>query len=281
LSTFTLGYVVANQVAIVVVQTLAHPGSGQLDAYAKAYIFFVLPHGLLAMSIATTFTPEMASAVARHDRAAFIDRTSNGIRLIALLTFPAAVGMFVLRRPLIGLGLQHGNFDAADALVTSRALAGFALGLVGFSIYLFVLRAFYAHGDARTPFVINLFENIINIALAVALVGRFGVLGLGAAFAIAYVVSAVWSLQVLSFKVPGFSIGPIAATCWRLALAALAAAEVMWLVAHVVGGNEGIGALVRVIAAGGLGVFVYIALLSALQVDELAQLRTRVMARFA
>ena len=281
LSSFTLGYVVANQVAIVAVQTLAQPGSGQLDAYAKAYIFFVLPHGLLAMSIATTFTPEMASAVARHDRVAFVDRASNGVRLIALLTFPAAVGMFVLRRPLIGLGLQHGNFDASDALVTSRALAGFALGLVGFSVYLFVLRAFYAHGDARTPFVINLFENVINIVLAVVLVDRYGVLGLGAAFAIAYVLSAVWSLQVLSFKVPGFSTRAIAATCWRLALAALAAAEVMWLVAHVVGGNEGVGALIRVASAGGLGVLVYLALLSVLEVDELTQLRARVMARFA
>ncbi|MCU1359473.1 MAG: hypothetical protein JWN99_762, partial [Ilumatobacteraceae bacterium] len=200
LSTWTLGYVVANQVAIVVVQNLAHPGSGNVNAYSLAYIFFVLPHGLLAMSIATTFTPEMALAVARRDRTQFIDRTSLGIRMIALLTFPAAAGMFVLRRPLIGLGLQHGNFDAGDALVTSRALAGFALGLVGFSLYLFVLRAFYAHGDARTPFIINIFENLINIVLAIVLVGRFGVLGLGAAFAVAYVLSSIWAMFVLANK---------------------------------------------------------------------------------
>jgi putative peptidoglycan lipid II flippase len=45
LSAWTLGYVVANQVAVVVVQNLAQPGSGGLDAYAKAYIFFVLPTG--------------------------------------------------------------------------------------------------------------------------------------------------------------------------------------------------------------------------------------------
>jgi hypothetical protein len=54
--------------------------------------------------------------------------------------------------------LQHGKFDEIDTIVTSRALAGFSVGLVGFSVYLFVLRGFYAHGDAKTPFVINLFE---------------------------------------------------------------------------------------------------------------------------
>ena len=40
------------------------------DAYTKAYTCFVLPHGLLAMSIATTFLPEMASAIRRRDREA-------------------------------------------------------------------------------------------------------------------------------------------------------------------------------------------------------------------
>ena len=215
------------------------------------------------MSIATTFTPEMARAVAQHDRTAFIDRSSMGIRLIALLTFPAAAAMFVLRRPLIGLGLQHGNFDAGDALVTSRALAGFALGLVGFSLYLFVLRGFYAHGDARTPFLINLVENILNIVLAIVLVQRFDVLGLGAAFAVAYLVSAAWALQVLSYKVPGFAVRPIVDTCARMALATLVAAEAMWVVAHVVGGNEGLAALARVVAAGIAGLAVYVGLLAA------------------
>ena len=60
LSGWTLGYVVANQVVIVVVRNLADPGSGDASAYFDAYTFFVLPHGLLAMSIATTFVPEMA-----------------------------------------------------------------------------------------------------------------------------------------------------------------------------------------------------------------------------
>jgi putative peptidoglycan lipid II flippase len=281
LSTWTLGYVVANQVAIVVVQNLAEPGSGNVNAYSLAYIFFVLPHGLLAMSIATTFTPEMARAVARRDRSAFVDRASSGIRLIALLTFPAAAAMFVLRRPLIGLAMQHGNFDASDALVTSRALAGFALGLVGFSVYLFVLRAFYAHGDGRTPFVINLFENLINIALAVVLVSRFGVLGLGAAFAIAYVLSSLWSLQVLADKVPGFEVRPIIESLARMGLAAVVAAEVTWSVANLVGGNEGMSAVARVGVGGITGLAAYVFIVWALGVDELTQLRDRITARFA
>ena len=47
---------------------------------------------------------------------------------------------------------------------------------------------------------------MINIVLAIVLVDRYGVLGLGLAFGLAYLVSAVWALQVLALqgaRVPG------------------------------------------------------------------------------
>jgi putative peptidoglycan lipid II flippase len=281
MSIWTFGYVVANKLAINVLQNLAEPGSGGPDAYSKAYIFFVLPHGLLAMSIVTTFTPELASSVKARDRAAFTDRMSLGLRLIALLTIPAAAAMFVLRRPLIGVALQHGNFTAAAALNTSRALGGFAVGLVGFSLYLFALRGFYAHEDTRSPFVINLFENLINIVLAWVLYDRFGVLGLGLAFAIAYLVTAVWSLQVLSYKMRGFQVGGTLRRIAPMLLAGVVMAEVMWVVARLVGSNVGIGAVLRVVFAGAIGLVAYVGLLAALGVSEVHQVRARLIGRFS
>ena len=125
MSLWTFGYVLCNQAVIIVVRNLSSPGSGGSAAYFQAFTFFVLPHGLLAMSIATTFVPEMARAVGRRDRNAFCSTSSFGIRIIAMLTVPAAIVLFVLRRPLIGLLLQHGEYTSIDALVTSRALAGF------------------------------------------------------------------------------------------------------------------------------------------------------------
>ena len=279
LSTWTLGYVIANQIAIIVVQNLAEPGSTIPDAYSKAYIFFVLPHGLLAMSIVTTFTPEMARAVKQGNRTAFLDRSALGVRLVAVLTVPAAAAMFVLRRPLIALALQHGNFDELATLNTSRALAGFSVGLVGFSVYLFVLRGFYAHGDARTPFIINLVQNAINIALAVLLFHRYGSLGLGLAFSVSYLLAAVWALQVLSYKVPGF---PVRDTIWslvRMLLAGVIMAQVTWLVAHVVGANSGIGAFTRTAVAGAAGLVAYVSVLTLLRVSELDQVRQRLTRR--
>jgi putative peptidoglycan lipid II flippase len=204
---------------------------------------------------------------------------SLGLRLIALLTIPAAAGMFVLRRALIGVTLQHGNFTDAAALTTSRALGGFAIGLVGFSLYLFALRGFYAHEDTRTPFVINLFENLINIVLAWVLYEQFGVLGLGLAFAVAYLVSSVWSLQVLSYKMRGFEVGGTLRRIAPMLLAGVVMAEVMWVVARLVGGNVGLAALARVVVAGTAGVVAYVVVLMVLRVPELEQVRSRFAAK--
>jgi putative peptidoglycan lipid II flippase len=274
MSLWTVGYAASNIVAVYVVKNLAKPGSGGQDAYAKAFTFFQLPHGLLAMSITTTFVPDMARLVARKDRPGFVSRTSLGVRLVALFTFPASFGFLVLRRPLFGL-LQHGEFDATAAFRSSQALAGFAIGLVGFSIYLFALRGFYAHNDTKTPFKINLVENIINVVLAIALVPRWGVLGLGLAFAIAYLVSAAWALLILSYKVGQFDLRPIFSSFGRMALASVVMAEIVWLLANAVGGNDSGGAFVRVIAGTVVGAVVYFALLLVLGAPELGALRER------
>ena len=205
LSGWTLGYVVANQVTIVVVRNLADPGSGDARAYFDAFTFFVLPHGLLAVSIATTFAPEMARSVARRDRAVVLRpgvarhparRPADAARRRADLRAAAADR----RRP----AASTASTPRPTPTTRRGPSAGFALGLVGFSVYLFVLRGFYAHQDTRTPFVINVVQNVLNIALAVALVGRYDILGLAAALAVSYVLCALWALQVLSYKVPGF-----------------------------------------------------------------------------
>lgn len=74
--------------------------------------------------------------------------------------------------------------------VLASSLRLFAIGLTGFSVYLFMLRADDARGNARTPFLVNLAENAINVLLAFLLVDRFGVNGLIIAHSAAYLAAA-------------------------------------------------------------------------------------------
>jgi putative peptidoglycan lipid II flippase len=195
--------------------------------------------------------------------------------MIALLTLPFSFLTLVAARPVIGALLQHGNFSADAALNTARALMGFSLGLVGFSVFLFTLRAFYAHEDTRTPFVLNLFENILNIVLAVIFVRHFGVLGLGLAFAVAYLVSAVLALAVLEMKVREFEMKAMLRSLLPMLLAAVVSAQIAWFVGRALGDTAGIGAFVRSVATYLVGIGGYVALLVVLKVPETRQLVQR------
>ncbi len=68
-----------------------------------------------------------------------------GVRLIALVMAPAAIGYVVLARPLAPRRIERGALSSSQAVAHGQARsAWFAAGLLGFSIYLFVLSGFYA-----------------------------------------------------------------------------------------------------------------------------------------
>jgi putative peptidoglycan lipid II flippase len=233
LSGWTLGYVIANQVAAQTVIVLANGVEGTFTTYQVGFIFFQLPHGLLAVSLMTTFQPDLARAFVQRAWPQFHARLLQGLRLLVSVMVPAAVGYLTLALLVVALGPDTtlfgpgGRFD--QAVPIARALAGFAPGLLGFSVYLFVLRGFYAVQDTRRPFWINAAENVVNIVLALVLIVPLPLLtGLTVAYSIAYISAAALAIAVLLRRLPkGFDLRGFVATLLRcLAAAAAMAAAV-------------------------------------------------------
>jgi putative peptidoglycan lipid II flippase len=273
LSAWTFGYVVANQVAFFLVVVLANGVDG-VTAYATAYIFFQLPYGLWAVSVMTAFTPEMAAAAVADDLERLRARFTYGLRLVLVLMLPAGAALALLAGPLVELVLEYGALDAASADTIAGTLAAFAVGLPFFAAYLYAMRGFYALRDTRTPFWINLFENGLNIVLAVALVGPFGVQGLAASFSAAYVVFSFVALVALQRR-----IGP---WCDRRAVVAMlrlvAATAVLVVVIGVILLVWGTSVPVAV-AAGLAGTVAYVLALLALRAEELQAVLGRLRRR--
>ena len=274
LSGWTFGYVIANQIAVMVITILAEPGSGGSTDYQTAYQFFQLPHGLLAVSIMVTFEPLLGRADARGDRRDFNEQLLLGFRLIGLLIIPAAVGYVALPK-----GLDHHTFvatgDLARALHLTGIVAAFAVGLPGFSSYLYSLRAFYAMKNTRTPFLINCFENAVNIATAVVFVRWWGVVGLALSFATAYTVAAVVAVVVLNRHTPGFDWRGLVATWVKLLVAAGAMGALVYGTVALAAPASALG-LVPTIAAGlAVGAIAYFLAINALQVPGISELLGR------
>jgi len=197
LSGWTLGFVVANQVAYLVVVALANRRSGDLSSYQAAFQFFQLPHAVIAVSITGALLPELSVAATRGDLATFNHLFFRGLRVIAALLIPAAIVAAVFAHPLLRPLIAHGRLTDQSLDTTARALSAFALGLPGFSAFILCTRALQARRDTRRVFYLYLFENALNVVLAVAFYPSMRIRGLAYAYAIAYTASAVVAYMVV------------------------------------------------------------------------------------
>jgi putative peptidoglycan lipid II flippase len=259
MSGWTAGYVAANQVALLVVTTLAAGrAAGDVSAYVMAFVFFQLPHGLLAVSLMTTFQPSLSSHAGRGDLRAFRRTFGYGLRLLVFAVAPAAAGYVVLAHPVVSLLLERGAFSSAEAARTASVLVGLAVGLVGYSVYLYVLRGFYALQDTRTPFLVCALQNAINIVVAIAVVGDSGVEGLAWAYSLSYVLAALVALRLLTLRVGQLG-ADTAVGVVRALVAAVVTAFVVLLARRRVDGD-----VVQVVVCVPVGVAAYLATTAAL-----------------
>src|SRR6185503_11740281 len=86
-------------------------------------------------------------------------------RLILFITLPATVGLVLLRKEIIEVLFQHGDFNAASTALTAWALPFFAVGLSAFAMVKVIVPAFYALQDTRTPVKIAFIAMLLNIVL--------------------------------------------------------------------------------------------------------------------
>ena len=251
LSGWTLAYTAANQAALAVVLALAASitGNGNVTVYTNAFMFFQLPIGLFAVSLMTTTEPEMARAVAAGDTPGLRRQFTAGLRLLLLVLIPAAAAMAVLAHPIVNVLLGHGGYRH-DAPLTGTLLALFALGLVGYAVYLYALRCFYAQKNTRTPFFINVVENGANVVLAFALVGHWGIQGLVASFSLAYSLAAVLALVAVRRTTGGIEGAAVWSTVWRALIVTAGLAAAGGAVVIAMGTPAGFGSLPTLLAGG-------------------------------
>jgi len=202
LSGWTVGFAAANQISLMFILTVARSEeAGTVSAYQYAQIFSSLPHGLIAVSLMTAILPELAEAAVDRDERAYISRFREGTSLLLTFLIPASIGLIFIATPMIQLFLQRGSFTAEDTSRTAQMLIWLGVGMPPFSVYLYCVRAFFARRDTRTPFFLNVGQNVINVALLIPCTRAWGAAGLAIAYSASYWIIAVVTLFVLNRRV--------------------------------------------------------------------------------
>jgi putative peptidoglycan lipid II flippase len=147
---------------------------------------------------------------------------------------PAALGLIVLREPIVRTLFEHGAFSAADSAATAQALAWLSLGLPAHVLVKALSPAFFARGDTTTPLFAALKGFAVAIVLAIVLGWIYGVGGIAAAIAL-----GAWSNALALIRrgaaTFGFSIDAAARRRLpRIVMAGLAMGGVLWFAAAFV-----------------------------------------------
>jgi putative peptidoglycan lipid II flippase len=145
--------------------TAARMPAGSLAALYVADRVMELVLGGYAIAVATAILPMMSHQAAAKDFESLKKTLSFSVRIVAFITIPAALGLMILREPIIRVLFQHGQFVAESTRLTARALLYYAVGLPALATVKLVVPAFYSTRDTKTPVIVAFISLIINIVL--------------------------------------------------------------------------------------------------------------------
>ncbi len=121
--------------------------------------------GGYAIAVATAILPMMSHQAAANDYEGLKRTLTFALRIVAYITVPAALGLMILREPIIRMLFQHGQFVAESTRLTARPLLYYAAGLPALACVKLVVPAFYSARDTKTPVVVGLISFFLNITL--------------------------------------------------------------------------------------------------------------------
>lgn len=204
------GMVVVTQLTIIVqtrVASLAGSDDPSIAVLNTAWLLFMLPHSILALSIATPYFTRMSSHARDGELDKVRDDLSSSMRVIIMLVAGAGAAIGAAAIPF---GAFFGKVPA-EVVGISSVLVAYLVGLVPYSAMFVLQRGFFALGDTRTPFLIKVLQGVTvtGALVAVAFVAPQPLIAVGVALAtsLASAVQAVVLGIVLSRRLRGLD-GP-------------------------------------------------------------------------
>jgi putative peptidoglycan lipid II flippase len=279
---------VVNQAAYTVVVRLAsggtaHPHCGvhhHADAtgytvYASAFLFVMVPHAIVTVSLATAILPRLSAKAADGDLTGLAGTLAGTLRTALAVVIPFAFAL-----PLLAYDASKVLFgylstsDTFDHYVTSMIL--FGPGMVFFTVHYLMLRGFYALELNRTVFFIQCAIGVTNVVVAILLVRQATAAQTSPALVIAYgssyVLGSVISYLMLRGRLGGLETPALVRFLIRVVVAAGVSTAVAWAVGQVLPGDTDdvshVLAAMRVVVLGGIDVGVFLLLARAMRISE-------------
>jgi len=303
LGVWTVLFVVVNQVAYTVVVRLASGGTAPsgcghhahapqdgtgYTVYAAAFLFVMVPHAIITVSLATAILPRLSAKAADGDLTGLAGTLAGTLRTALAIVIPFAFLLplvaYDAAKVLFGYGATATTFSH---YVTSMIL--FGPGVVFFTVHYLMLRGFYALELNRLIFFVQCGVAATNVVVALLLVSRASAAqtspALVLAYGASYVLGASVSYLLLSARLGGLETAELVRFLVRLFIATILSTAAAWALGRLLpGGGDDVShvlAGVRLVLVGAIDVAIFVLLARVMRLREVTTVVDTVVHRFA
>jgi putative peptidoglycan lipid II flippase len=160
--------------------------------------------GIFSIALSIALLPAYSDQAASGDIPGMKRTLVFSLKLINLVTLPAAAGLLVLSRPIVRVLFERGRFDVQSTATSALCLFFFSLGLPFISGVKTLAPAFFSLQDMKTPVIIAAVVVVSYVGLTLLFVGSLKVAGIALALSLSQVVNFLAYFVLLERK-----IGPV------------------------------------------------------------------------
>jgi putative peptidoglycan lipid II flippase len=212
-------------------------GSAASITFADRVMELVLGGYVIALSTAILPLLSRQSVERRIDE---LKTTLNfAIRIVLFVTLPASVGLVLLRKPIIQVLFERGEFTSTSTDLTAWALLFFAMGLSGFAMVKIIVQAFYALHETRAPVIVGLISLILNISLNFLFFHPLRNGGPALATSLSAVFDVVALTTLFRWKFGAIGMREVTRSGWKFGAAAAVMGVTAWWMIHLPGFYSG------------------------------------------
>ena len=158
----------------------------------------------------------------------------------------------------------------------------YAAGLLGYSVYFYLVRAFYSRQNTKTPAVLNVVIFLLYAALAYGLSQIWGIMGVVVGLAVAYSVLAIFSLAAMRRETGRLDGRRLTSSLLKMLVAGAAMYAVATIGTTLFGTGSDFAERILILASvGGASLAVYLGVAFVLGTEELKSVLTLLRRRSA
>ncbi|NLY08803.1 MAG: murein biosynthesis integral membrane protein MurJ [Tissierellia bacterium] len=275
----------AAEINLVVDRMLASGlNEGSIAALNYASRVNVLVVAIIAAALAKAIYPDLSKLAVNENIKNYIRSIKSSLLGLLLLMMPCAVGIIILREPLIRIIFERGSFNEAATGMTAFALLFYAIGLPSLALREILLRSFYSLQDTKTPMIIGVITVAINIILNIILIKYLAHGGLALATSIAITIGFALLIWSLHKKLGGIGVKAMIDSGLKILLASIIMGVIVYYIHYYLERfclfNSPINDIFILLICSILGATVYFLMIKFFKIEEFDSVWAKITGRF-